>query len=241
MSARDRPMLDRHSSCITNVYKLDTYAGAGSIQSCTSMRLGHVPADWRCGGLSIFPTFKLGNSRYHLYWVESTINQQFIYLFWMVARVRVVDWWLCLVLVKWLALKYESAVSVPAIQLSDNAGVLPDPSRYAQMVFHKAISVCNPSNITTHLYILPILVFCGSQQALYFLTNGRDQTEYRKYFSYVAKIGYIQWNNENKSRTRWYLTLSKEDMGCSIYLPSRVIIMKSRCFRIFAHSKKKKL
>ena len=33
---------------ITNVCQLDAYAAAGSIQSCTSMRLGcQVPVDWR--------------------------------------------------------------------------------------------------------------------------------------------------------------------------------------------------
>ena len=49
---------------------------AGSIPSCDSMRLGcQVPADWRW--FINFPTIKLGKSRYRLYWVESTINQEF--------------------------------------------------------------------------------------------------------------------------------------------------------------------
>ena len=48
---------------------------AGSIPSCDSMRLGcQVPADWRW--FINFPTIKLGKSRYRLYWVESTINQE---------------------------------------------------------------------------------------------------------------------------------------------------------------------
>ena len=68
------PCLNRHSSCTVIVYKLDTYAGAGSILNCASMRLGClVPADWRW-----FTKF------YHHYiWkieispVSPSINQQF--------------------------------------------------------------------------------------------------------------------------------------------------------------------
>ena len=41
-----RMWLNRHSSCITNAYKLDAYAEAGSILICASMCLGClVPAD----------------------------------------------------------------------------------------------------------------------------------------------------------------------------------------------------
>ena len=41
--------LNRHSSCTTNFYKLDAYAGTGSNRTCASMRLGClVPADCLC-------------------------------------------------------------------------------------------------------------------------------------------------------------------------------------------------
>ena len=55
-------------SCTTNVYKLDAYAGT------VSNLASRVQID---DGLWNFPTIKLGKSRYLLYWVESTINQQF--------------------------------------------------------------------------------------------------------------------------------------------------------------------
>ena len=60
--------LQLYSTGTTNVYKLDVYAGTGSILPCDSM----------CG-LGNFPTIKLSKSIYHLYWVESTINQQFCF------------------------------------------------------------------------------------------------------------------------------------------------------------------
>ena len=50
---------------------------------------------------------------------------------------------------------------------------------------------------------------------------GGQISEYSNYLSYVAKIGYIEWNHEYKSLTYCNLTLSKENMGCSIYSPSK--------------------
>ena len=67
-----RPWPNRHSSCTTIGYKLDVYAVAGSIRTYSSMRLRcQVPAD------NVLPSNKYGKSRYRLYWVESTITQQF--------------------------------------------------------------------------------------------------------------------------------------------------------------------
>ena len=40
-----------------------------------------------------------------------------------------------------------------------------------------------------------------------------------KYFSYIAKIGYIEWNNENKSITYWNMTIFEQDIGFSVYWP----------------------
>ena len=41
-------LINRHSSCTPNVYKLQAYGGAGSTLSCASMRIGClVPVDWR--------------------------------------------------------------------------------------------------------------------------------------------------------------------------------------------------
>ena len=46
---KGRLCLNLHRSFTTDVYKLDAYAGAGSIMTCDNMRLGCiVPADWLC-------------------------------------------------------------------------------------------------------------------------------------------------------------------------------------------------
>ena len=77
LTSRGRLWLNQHSSCTTNVYKLDADAGEGSIQTCGSMRLGALSLRIDSGLLNS-PTIKLGKLRYHLYWVELTINQQLL-------------------------------------------------------------------------------------------------------------------------------------------------------------------
>ena len=62
----DYPWLNRHSSCTctTIVYKLNAYAGAGSILRCGSMRLGCLfPVDWRW--------YDISPSLYFIIWIIS--------------------------------------------------------------------------------------------------------------------------------------------------------------------------
>ena len=55
------------------------------------------------------------------------------------------------------------------------------------------------------------------------LSVGGQISEYSKCFSYVATIGYIEWNHENKSPTYWNLNLSKENKVRSIELHEKLV------------------
>ena len=72
----DRMRPNRYSSFTTNIYKLDGYAGARGFDPELRKYASMVPSP--CGLTVVYkmsPPLNL-TSRYRLYWVESTINQQ---------------------------------------------------------------------------------------------------------------------------------------------------------------------
>ena len=85
----------QYSSCTTNIYKLDAYAGARGFVPELRQDASRMPSP--CGLTVVYknsPPWKLGKSRYRLYWVESTIKQQFkkkMIPFHWVLRETIVD------------------------------------------------------------------------------------------------------------------------------------------------------